>query len=58
MEYDYGPDSGPNNLWLRGVKVTDKNTNEVRLTCYSYDNYGNRIGERRPKGNVSLTRCP
>jgi len=52
--YDYGPDSGPNNLFLRGIVVTADG--ETRRTCYSYDNLGNRIGETLPKAN--LTSCP
>lgn len=55
-EYDYGPNTGPNNLWLRGIAVIDESSSEVRRTCYSYDMYGNRIGEYTPK--AKLTRCP
>jgi YD repeat-containing protein len=53
-EYDYGPQRGPNNLFLRGEYVTAEG--ETRRTCYEYDRYGNRIGETRPKANI--TRCP
>ena len=47
--YDYGPDSGPNNLALRSETVT---AGGVSLkTCYSYDWQGNRISTTRPSGN-------
>ncbi|WP_338304037.1 hypothetical protein [Erythrobacter sp. Dej080120_24] len=52
--YDYGPDSGPNNLWLRGVAVTSEG--QTLRTCYSYDAFGRRISETQPKAN--LTSCP
>lgn len=52
--YDYGPNSGPNNLLLRGKVVT---SNGVSLrTCYGYDNLGNKISETTP--NAGLTSCP
>lgn len=52
--YDYGPDSGPNNLLLRSKAVT---SNGVTLrTCYTYDALGNRISETTPRGAVSA--CP
>lgn len=52
--YDYGPNSGPNNLTLRGVVVT---SNGVSLrTCYGYDYLGRRISETAPRAN--LTACP
>lgn len=58
-EYDYGPQDGrPNNLLLRGVKVTglgDSGVRETRVTCYEYDIYGNRIGETLPK--AGKTQC-
>lgn len=46
--YDYGPDSGPNNLLLRSETVTADGA--VRRTCYGYDWMGNRISTTRPKG--------
>ena len=52
--YDYGPNEGPNNLFLRGVAVTADG--QTRRTCFSYDNYGNRIGETLPKAGLSS--CP
>lgn len=57
-DYDYGPDSGPNNLLLRGVAVTaDGGSGLVtRRTCYGYDDAGNRISETSP--NAHLASCP
>lgn len=52
--YDYGPNSGPNNLWLRGVAVTADG--QTQHTCYSYDQMGRRISETQP--NANLTSCP
>ena len=53
-QYDYGPDSGPNNLLLMGVAVTADGT--TRRTCYSYDRLGNKISETT--ANAGLTSCP
>lgn len=49
--YDYGPDSGPNNLLLRGVTVTADGT--TLRTCYTYDGYGRKISETKPLGTGS-----
>lgn len=46
--YDYGPESGPNNLLLRSETVTTGGV--VRRTCYGYDWMGNRISTTRPNG--------
>ena len=54
--YEYGPDSGPNNLFLRGV-VEDA-TGAALRTCYAYDDRGNRISETRPEGAAALQVCP
>ena len=56
-DYDYGPADAPNNLLLRGVTVTAYSDGalQTRRSCYSYDIYGNRIGETRPQ--AGLTRC-
>jgi YD repeat-containing protein len=51
--YDYGPDSGPNNLLLRGTVVT-ADGQSVR-TCQSYDAQGNKISETGAGAN--LTSC-
>lgn len=54
--YDYGPDSGPNNLWLRGKVVT---AGGVSLrTCFGYDAAGNQISQTTPRGTAALTVCP
>lgn len=52
--YDYGPDSGPNNLFLRGQIVTADG--QSLRTCYAYDVVGNRISETTP--NANLGSCP
>lgn len=52
--YDYGPDSGPNNLWLRGTIMT---ADGISLrTCYGYDGAGNRTSVTAPR--AGLTVCP
>lgn len=51
--YDYGPNSGPNNLLLRGKVVT---ADGISLrTCYAYDALGNKISETSPR--AGLTGC-
>jgi YD repeat-containing protein len=52
--YDYGPDTGPNNLFLRGQAVTADG--QSLRTCYGYDVLGNKISETTP--NAGLTSCP
>lgn len=52
--YDYGPDSGPNNLLLRGI-VEDAGGLNLR-TCYGYDSLGRKISETKPR--AGLTGCP
>ena len=52
--YEYGPDSGPNNLWLRGIAVS-ADVQTLR-TCYGYDTQGRRISETRPNANLAV--CP
>lgn len=54
--YDYGPDTGTalNNLQLRGT-VEDASGVALR-TCYSYDGFGNRVSETKPR--AGLTSCP
>ena len=52
--YDYGPDSGPNNLLLRGTVVSGAGLSA--RTCYNYDANGNRISETGP--GAALTSCP
>ena len=51
--YDYGPNSGPNTLLLRGVAVT---ADGVTLrTCFGYDWQGNKISETAPR--AALASC-
>ncbi len=51
--YDYGPDSGPNTLLLRGKTVT---ADGVTLrTCYGYDESGQKVSETLPR--AGLTSC-
>ena len=51
--YDYGPDSGPNNLLPRG-RVVDADRLNLR-TCTAYDASGNQISETSP--NAGLSSC-
>jgi RHS repeat-associated protein len=57
-DYDYGPDSGPNILLLRGQAVTstDNNITTTLRTCYAYDALGRKISETGPGAN--LASCP
>ncbi len=52
--YDYGPDSGPNNLLLRGKTVTGDG--QTLGTCYGHDKQGNKIWETSPNANPAS--CP
>jgi hypothetical protein len=52
VSYDYGPNSGPNNLLLRG-KLVSADSVSLR-TCYSYDRDGNRIWETSPRAGLSV----
>jgi hypothetical protein len=56
--YDYGPDSGPNTLLLRGQAVTAEVGGSLvtSRTCYGYDARGRRISETQP--NANLGSCP
>jgi YD repeat-containing protein len=52
--YQYGPNSGPNNLFVRGVsEAADGATHTI---CYGYDIYGNVVSETKPL--AGLTTCP
>lgn len=52
--YEYGPNSGPNNLLLRGKAVT---ADGITLrTCYAYDSQGNKISETNAR--AGLASCP
>lgn len=50
--YDYGPDSGPNNLLLRG-KVEDAGGLALR-TCYGFDSLGRKISETAPRAGLAV----
>ena len=52
--YDYGPDSGPNTLLLRGqaVTATDGGVATTLRTCYAYDALGRKISETQPNANL------
>lgn len=50
--YDYGPDSGPNNLWLRGQVVTAGG--QSLRTCFGYDKFGNKISETPPRAGLAV----
>lgn len=49
--YSYGDTSEANNLFLKGITLISNG--ETRRTCFSYDNYGNKISETQPKANLS-----
>jgi len=51
---DYGPDSGPNNLMLRGS--TSSSGGQTLRTCYGHDPRGNTIWKASP--NANRTGCP
>lgn len=53
-DYDYGPDSGPNNLLVRGVAVTADG--QTLRTCNGYDPQGRKISETKAAANLSV--CP
>jgi hypothetical protein len=52
--HEYGPNSGPNNLFVRGIAVTADGV--THRTCYGYDRFGNRITETQPA--AGLASCP
>jgi len=52
--YEYGPNSGPNNLFLRGTSITADG--QTLRTCYGYDERGNKISETLPR--AGQTSCP
>lgn len=55
----YGPNSGPNNLFLRGVAVTAavNGVVETHVTCYGYDRFGNRISVTTPNAGLGFSSC-
>lgn len=50
-EYDYGPNSGPNNLLVRGMTVTADG--QTLRTCYGYDVNGRKISETKPLAGLA-----
>lgn len=54
-EYEYGAPGVANNLLLRGVSITGKSSGvmQTRRICYSYDIYGNKIGETKPEAGLA-----
>lgn len=52
--YDYGPDSGPNNLWLRGTAVTADG--QTLRTCYGYNKFGDKVSQTSPRAGLAV--CP
>ncbi len=52
--YNYGPNTGANNLNLIGTAV--EADGEALRTCYGYDVLGRKVSETQPKGNISS--CP
>ncbi len=52
--YEYGPDSGPNTLLLRGKAITADGT--TLRVCYGYDTQGNKISETNAR--AGLAACP
>lgn len=53
-DYEYGANSGPNNLLLRGVTVTADGI--TQRTCYGYDANGRKISETQPLAGLAV--CP
>lgn len=52
--YQYGADGTANNLNVRGIAVAADGS--TRRTCYTYDNYGNKISQTQPRASLSV--CP
>jgi len=54
ITYDYGPNSGPNNLLQKGAVISSDG--QTRRLCTGFDSYGNRISSTNAKAEVSS--CP
>ena len=54
--YEYGPETGPNILLLRGQSVTADG--QTLRTCFAYDPRGRKIGETGANGTAGLSACP
>ncbi len=50
-DHDYGPDSGPNNLLVRGIAVTADG--QTRRTCFSYDSMGRKVSDTKPRAGLA-----
>jgi hypothetical protein len=50
-DYDYGPDSGPQNLLVRGIAVTADG--QTLRTCFTYDQMGRKISETKPRAGLA-----
>ncbi len=50
-QFEYGTPGTANSLWLRGT-VEDATGSPAR-TCYSYDKFGNRISETKPRAGLA-----
>ncbi|MBN8809654.1 MAG: hypothetical protein J0I47_15660 [Sphingomonas sp.] len=50
--YEYGPNSGPNNLLPRGIAVTADG--QTLRTCYAYDAVGRKISETKPAAGLTV----
>lgn len=58
--YYYGPNSGPNNLFLRGVQeqaIGSKGTLETHVTCYGYGSVGHQVSVTTPNAGLGLSSC-
>lgn len=49
--YDYGPNSGPNNLLLRGVATTADGV--TQRSCYTYNSWGNPNSQTNPRAGLA-----
>lgn len=49
--YEYGPDSGPQTLVVRGIAVTADG--QTRRTCYGYDKMDRKISETKPRADLA-----
>lgn len=52
--YEYGPNSGPNNLLVRGIATTANG--QTLRTCFTYDINGRKLSETKPLGTGAT--CP
>jgi hypothetical protein len=50
--YDYGPEAGPNNLFLRSMVVSSGGGQSLR-SCYEYDKLGRQVTRTEPSANLA-----